>query len=69
MIEMLPSWGWLFFAYVAGTGFGLWVKSNHTIEVTIDTLIKNGYLKSRKNDKGEEEIIKWRDWLHDQNSK
>lgn len=61
--------GWLFFAYVLGTCFGLWVKLRHTIEATIDNLIKNGYLKSKINAKGDEEIIKWRDWVNDQSSR
>lgn len=58
MFEMAPGWGWLFLAYTLGTLFGLWYKQRGIIEKTIDSLIQNGYLKHRKDDKGEIEILK-----------
>jgi len=34
---------------------------NKIIVTTIDTLIDQGYLRSRKDSKGEDELIKWND--------
>ena len=59
MFDMAPGWGWLFLAYGVGTLFGLWYKQKGTIEKTIDSLIDNGYLKHRKDAKGEIEILKY----------
>ena len=55
--------GWLFFAYLTGTLVGWWFAYTSSLETvianTIDSLVKEGYLKSRTNEEGEEEIIKW----------
>lgn len=58
MIENIPSVAWLLLAYTAGTGVGMYWKFNNLIEKTIDSLIDNGYLKYRKNSKGELDILK-----------
>lgn len=59
----LPSEGWLFFAYAIGTGFGLWIGLKVSVlkitEATIDSLIENGFLKTRRNESGEIEILKY----------
>jgi hypothetical protein len=59
----LPSEGWLFLAYAVGTGFGLWIGLKVSIlrvtEATIDSLIENGFLKTRRNALGEVEILKY----------
>ena len=51
----------MLFAYVIGTGFGMWVARPgvKVVEATIDSLIANGYLKHRKDEKGEIEILKY----------
>jgi DNA-binding MarR family transcriptional regulator len=59
MFEIVPGSGWLLFAYIVGTLFGLWYKQKGTVEKTIDSLIDNGYLKHRKDAKGEIEILKY----------
>jgi len=59
MFELVPGWGWLFVAYATGTGFGLWYKFHKVIEVTIDSLVENGYLRHRKTADGEIEILKY----------
>ena len=62
MFEVVPGVGWLFLAYVVGTIFGL-VVQNHNgrkiVEVTVDSLIENGYLKHRKDANGNIEILKY----------
>jgi hypothetical protein len=58
MFEMVPGVGWLLLAYIVGTGFGLWVSFQRAVGVTIDSLIENGYLKTRKGLDGELEILK-----------
>jgi hypothetical protein len=52
---------WMLFAYVIGTGFGMWVARPgiKVVEATIDSLIANGYLKHRRDEKGEIEILKY----------
>ena len=50
---------WLFFAYTVGTVFGMWLKFRHVIDMTIDSLIDNGYLKHRRKEDGEIEILKY----------
>lgn len=54
---------WLLVAYVCGTVFtyffirpGLILDST---ELTIDALIRDGYLRHKKNEKGEIEILHW----------
>ena len=59
---MMPDWTWLLLAYIAGsavTGFMVW-KSNSidAINLTIDKLIEDGYLRVRKDANGEIEILK-----------
>lgn len=62
MFEVVPGVGWLFLAYGVGTIFGL-VVQNHNgrkiVEVTVDSLIENGYLKHRKDANGNIEILKY----------
>ena len=54
---------WLLGAYVAGSAatYYLFLKKNFldATEATIDTLIDNGFLRVRKGDNGELEILKW----------
>lgn len=59
MFEVVPGMGWLALAYTVGTLFGLWYRQRKTVEQTIDSLIDNGYLKHRKDAKGEIEILKY----------
>jgi hypothetical protein len=51
----------MLFAYVVGTGFGIWVARPgiKVVEATIDNLIAKGYLKHRIDEKGEVEILKY----------
>ena len=60
---MIPDWGWLFLAYCGGsvvTGFMVWKKNSiDSINLTIDSLIEKGYLRSRKTENGEIEILKY----------
>jgi hypothetical protein len=58
MFEVAPGVGWLFAAYGIGTIFGLWLNFQKAVEITIDSLIENGYLKHRKDANGEIEILK-----------
>ena len=63
---------WLLFAYVVGSGFGwyLGVKSNikSVSEAVIDSLIEEGYLKTKGH--GENmEVLKHTEWCDDQASK
>jgi hypothetical protein len=56
---------WLFFAYAVGTGFGWYMRSStHTqdiVESVIDSLINDGYLKTRG--RGDNlEILKHTEW-------
>ena len=54
---------WLLGAYVAGSAatYYLFLKKNFldATEATIDTLIDNGFLRVRKSNNGELEILKW----------
>ena len=59
MFELVPGWGWLLLAYVVGTLFGLKISFDRVIGTTIDSLIDNGYLKTRKRSDGEVEILKY----------
>ena len=60
MFEVVPGMGWLALAYIIGTAYGWLMKPNKTVvEKTIDSLIANGYLKHRKDAKGEIEILKY----------
>jgi hypothetical protein len=61
-MELIPDWGWLLLAYAVGTvlGWAWGIKKGAmiTIENTIDALVSQGYLKQRKNDQGEIELLK-----------
>jgi hypothetical protein len=54
---------WLLGAYVAGSGatYYLFLKKNFldATEATIDTLIENGFLRTKRSADGEVEILKW----------
>lgn len=54
---------WFFIIAVVFTKFGHWwgshVDVNFVVDVTVDKLIKDGYLRWRKNNKGEVEILKY----------
>ena len=54
---------WFLAAYAVGTGFGYYLgwKSNmlSAAELTIDSLIERGYLKTRRGPDGELEILKY----------
>ena len=62
---------WLLFAYTVGTGFGwyigLKVSINKVAETVIDSLIEDGYLKTRGHGK-DMEILKHTEWCDDQTS-
>jgi hypothetical protein len=71
MLDLLNNemvW-WLLGTAVVFTMFGRYMalKSyvNDAVAATIDTLIKDGYLKTRGSGKNME-IIKWRDWNNEQ---
>ena len=53
------------FAYVVGTLFGRYTARkdnvNEIVESTIDSLINDGYLKTRGHG-SDMEILKWREW-------
>jgi len=57
---------WFLGAYAAGTGIGWYMHSNvsrykdllNIANVTVDTLIKDGYLRHRTNEEGEIELLK-----------
>jgi hypothetical protein len=63
MFELMPGTSWLLFAYAVGTGFGYVLGKTSSIknaaEVTIDSLIEKGYLKTRRGANGELEILKY----------
>ena len=54
---------WFFGSYIAGTviglGFGYASGARKAIEATIDQLVKNGFLRHRKNKDGDIEILKF----------
>jgi len=53
---------WIFITYCLGTAmgvyFGFQIANKQVVGRTIDNLIKNGYLRSRRLPNGEEEILK-----------
>ena len=59
MFDIVPGFGWLLLAYIAGTGIGMWWNFKRAVEITIDSLIAKGYLKHRKDANGEIEILKY----------
>ena len=57
---------WLLIAYAVGTLFGILKASRNVnagtsiiIEATMDRLIKDGYIKSRLDENGQVEILKY----------
>lgn len=54
---------WLLGAYIAGSGatWYLFLRQNflNATEATIDSLIANGFLRYKRGDDGELEILKW----------
>ena len=54
---------WLLAAYVAGSGatWYLFLRQNflNATEATIDSLIDNGFLRYKRGEDGELEILKW----------
>lgn len=54
---------WLLGAYLAGSGatWYLFLRQNflNATEATIDSLIDNGFLRHKRGDDGELEILKW----------
>jgi hypothetical protein len=54
---------WFFGSYIVGTviglGFGYASGTRKAIEATIDQLVKNGFLRHRKNKDGDVEILKF----------
>lgn len=59
---MEPNTVWFLAAYAVGTVFG-WVvgkyaSARNVAELTVNTLIDQGYLKTRTNSSGEIEILK-----------
>ena len=58
----MEEYAWLFFAYAVGTAFGIFVTLKSRMEgivgSTIDSLIDQGYLRTRKDSKGDIEILK-----------
>ena len=62
MFDIVPGVGWLLISYAVGTAFGIAVQNFRgysIVEQTIDSLIKNGYLKHRRDANGEIEILKY----------
>tara|TARA_B100001057_G_scaffold384627_1_gene391153 strand:+ start:1103 stop:1324 length:222 start_codon:yes stop_codon:yes gene_type:complete len=54
----------IFIAYSVGTAMGLWFanqKIRKSIEDTVDNLIAQGYLQTKKLPDGELDILKWYD--------
>tara|TARA_A100001035_G_C27447941_1_gene348908 strand:+ start:392 stop:577 length:186 start_codon:yes stop_codon:yes gene_type:complete len=52
----------LFISYSAGTAMGLWFankKIRNSVEATVDNLIEQGYIQTRKNADGDLDILKW----------
>ena len=54
---------WFFGAYIVGTIIGLVFGYNagarNGVETTVDQLVKNGFLRHRKNKDGDVEILKF----------
>ena len=52
----------LFVSYVLGTAMGLWFanqKIKNAVENTIDHLIDQGFIQTKKNQDGEVDLLKW----------
>jgi hypothetical protein len=53
---------WIGLTYIAGSYAGFLLgrgKLEDAIDLTIDSLINNGFLRHKKNKDGEVEIMKW----------
>jgi hypothetical protein len=50
---------WLFTVGVVFTIYGLKIRFEMAVSTTIDSLIENGFLKTRKNADGEIEVLKY----------
>jgi hypothetical protein len=63
--------GWLLIAYSTGTFIGwyfaLKAKSENIVAATIDSLVEEGYLKT-KGSGDDMEVLKWREWINDQDT-
>lgn len=66
MFELTAAHLWIFIAYVVGTLFGRFsvrskfqIDTGKIIEATIDRLIADGYVKSRKTKEGEVELVRY----------
>jgi len=66
MFELTSVHLWIFIAYVVGTLFGrvsikskFQIDTGKIIEATIDRLIADGYVKSRKTENGEVELVRY----------
>lgn len=54
--------GFLFVSYVLGTVMGLWFanqKIKNAVENTIDHLIDQDFIQTKKNKDGEIDLLKW----------
>ena len=53
---------WFLLTYIAGSISGVWLMSDiisrGAAKLTIDTLVENGYIKTRIGEDGEVELIK-----------
>jgi hypothetical protein len=53
---------WYGIAYIVGTGFGFWIGQKHGIAkgvtMALETLVHDGYLKTRTKPDGEIDLIK-----------
>jgi len=52
----------IFLSYVAGTAMGLWFakhKIKNSVEMTIDNLIDQDFIQTKKNKDGEIDLLKW----------
>jgi hypothetical protein len=62
-MEMIPAWGWLLVAYMAGTYIGyFWGRERgalYAAEGALDALIAGGFIKSSTDENGEIQIHKW----------
>jgi len=58
----MESIAWYGLAYLIGTIFGLYVGRNHGISkgilITLETLVNEGYLKTRKDSNGDLDLMK-----------
>jgi len=59
----LTDIGWFFLSYVSGSAVTAWLiyksVTLRSIQITIDQLIDNGYLRHKRDKDGEIEILKW----------